>query len=156
MINISPQPIDFAGIFAGRCASVWDNHKTDGVNYIIQSPYKRLLIEIDEPQVSMIINKIITNAVQYTTKGYVLARYDYIADRLIITIEDTGCGIDKNTLSNIFGRFVTGASSGSGLGLSISHELVEYMGGRIDITSAEGKGTIVWFSIPCKMIEMER
>ena len=156
MINISPQPVDFASIFAGRCASVWDNHKIEGVNYMIQSPYKRLLIEIDEAHVSMIINKILTNSIQYTTKGYVLARYEYIADRLIVSVEDTGCGIKKEALGNIFGRFVTGANSGSGLGLSISHELVEYMGGKIDLTSTEGKGTTVWFWIPCKMIEMER
>ena len=156
MINISPQPVDFASIFAGRCASVWDNHKIEGVNYIIQSPYKQLVVEIDEPHVSMIINKILTNAIQYTTKGYVLARYDYIANRLIVSIEDTGCGINNEAISNIFGRFVTGANSGSGLGLSISHELVEHMGGKIELTSTEGKGTTVWFSIPCKMIEMER
>jgi signal transduction histidine kinase len=156
MINISPQPVDFSSIFAGRCASVWDNHKIEGVNYIIQSPYKRLLIEIDEAHVSMIINKILTNSIQHTTKGYVMARYDYIADRLIVSVEDTGCGIKKEALGNIFGRFVTGANSGSGLGLSISHELVEYMGGKIDLTSTEGKGTTVWFWIPCKMIEMER
>ena len=156
MINISPQPVDFASLFAGRCASVWDNHKIEGVNYMIQSPYKRLVIEIDEPHISMIINKILTNAIQYTTKGYVLARYDYIADRLIVSIEDTGCGINQEAIGNIFGRFVTGANSGSGLGLSISHELVNHMDGKIELTSTEGKGTTVWFSIPCKMIEMER
>ena len=156
MINISPQSVDFASLFAGRCASVWDNHKIEGVNYMIQSPYKRLVIEIDEPHISMIINKILTNAIQHTTKGYVLARYDYIADRLIVSIEDTGCGIKQEAIGNIFGRFVTGANSGSGLGLSISHELVNHMGGKIELTSTEGKGTTVWFSIPCEMIEMER
>lgn len=156
MITISPQPIDFASIFAGRCSSVWDNHKVDGVEYIAQSPYKRLVIEIDEPNVSIIINNILTNAIQHTTSGSVLARYDYIADRLLISVEDTGCGIKKEDLDHIFGRFVTGASNGVGLGLSICHELVESMGGKIEITSTEGKGTTVWFSIPCKMIELER
>ena len=156
MITISPQPIDFASIFAGRCTSVWDNHKKSGVDYIIQSPYKRLVIEIDEPQISLIINKIINNAIQYTTSGSVLARYEYIADRLLVSVEDTGCGINEKNLKTIFGRFVTGANNGAGLGLSICHELVEYMGGKIEITSTVDKGTTVWFSIPCKMIEMER
>lgn len=156
MITLSPQPVDFASIFAGRCSSVWDNHKQPGVEYIVQSPYNRLVVEIDEPNVSMIINKIITNAIQHTKSGSVLARYEYIADRLLVSVEDTGSGIKKENLENIFGRFVNGANNGAGLGLSICHELVHYMGGNIELTSTEGKGTTVWFSIPCKMVEMER
>ena len=156
MITLSPQPIDFASIFAGRCSSVWDNHKQPGVEYIVQSPYNRLVVEIDEPNVSMIINKIITNAIQHTKSGSVLARYEYIADRLLVSVEDTGSGIKKENLENIFGRFVTGANNGAGLGLSICHELVHYMGGTIELKSTEGKGTTVWFSIPCKLVEMER
>ena len=156
MITLSPQPVDFASIFAGRCSSVWDNHKQPGVEYIVQSPYNQLVVEIDEPNVSMIINKIITNAIQHTKSGSVLARYEYIADRLLVSVEDTGSGIKKENLENIFGRFVTGANNGAGLGLSICHELVHYMGGNIELTSTEGKGTTVWFSIPCKMVEMER
>ena len=119
MITLSPQPVDFASIFAGRCSSVWDNHKQPGVEYIVQSPYNRLVVEIDEPNVSMIINKIITNAIQHTKSGSVLARYEYIADRLLVSVEDTGSGIKKENLENIFGRFVTGANNGAGLGLSI-------------------------------------
>ena len=156
MITLSPQPVDFASIFAGRCTSIWDNHKLPGVEYKIQSPYKRLVIEIDEPNVSLIINKIITNAIQHTKSGCVLARYEYIADRLLVSVEDTGSGIKKENLENIFGRFVTGANNGAGLGLSICHELIQYMGGKIELTSTEGKGTTVWFSLPCKMLEMER
>ena len=156
MITLSPQPVDFASIFAGRCSSIWDNHKQPGVEYIVQSPYNQLVVEIDEPNVSMIINKIITNAIQHTKSGSVLARYEYIADRLLVSVEDTGSGIKKENLENIFGRFVTGANNGAGLGLSICHELVHYMGGTIELTSTEGKGTTVWFSIPCKMVEMER
>lgn len=156
MITLSPQPVDFASIFAGRCSSVWDNHKQPGVEYIVQSPYNQLVVEIDEPNVSMIINKIITNAIQHTKSGSVLARYEYIADRLLVSVEDTGSGIKKENLENIFGRFVTGANNGAGLGLSICHELVHYMGGTIELTSTEGKGTTVWFSIPCKLVEMER
>ena len=156
MITLTPQPVDFASIFGGRCSSVWDNHKKPGVEYIVQSPFKRLVVEIDEPNVSLIISKILANAIEHTTSGTVLARYEYIADRLLVSVEDTGCGIKKENLENIFGRFVTGANNGAGLGLSICHELVEYMGGKIEITSTEGKGTTVWFSIPCKMIEMDR
>ena len=156
MITLSPQPTDVASIFEGRCTSVWDNHKQPGVEYIAQNPFKRLVVEVDEPNLSLILNKILTNAIQHTTSGTVMAHYEFIADRLIVSVEDTGCGIKSEDITHIFDRFVTGANNGAGLGLSICHELVEYMGGKIEITSTEGKGTTVWFSIPCKMIEMER
>ena len=156
MITLSPQPIDLASIFEGRCSSVWDNARKPGVEYIAQNPFKRLIVEIDEPNISLILNKILTNAIQHTTQGSVLARYEFIADRLIVSVEDTGCGIKQEDIEHIFDRFVTGANNGAGLGLSICHELVEYMGGQIELKSTEGKGTIVWFSIPCKLIEMDR
>ena len=97
-----------------------------------------------------------TNAVQYTEKGSVNVRYDYLGDNLIVSVEDTGRGIPKSSLSNIFERFVTGANNGAGLGLSICHELIQRLGGTININSDEGKGTIVWFSIPCQALEIER
>jgi signal transduction histidine kinase len=126
------------------------------VDYIIKNPYKKLVIEIDEPNIAMILNKVITNAAQNTKKGSVLVRYDYIGDNLLVSVEDTGCGIAESAIEHIFERFVTGANTGAGLGLSICHELITYMGGEIQLKSMEGKGTTVWFTLPCKLIEMER
>ena len=156
MITINPQPIDFATIFESRCEVGWGNDKKPGVNYVVQSPYRRLVVAIDDSNLTIIIQKIIENAVQHTEHGTVLARYDYIGDRLIVSVEDTGSGIPEEKQKNIFDRFVTGGDQGAGLGLSICHELTRHMGGRIDLTSIEGKGTTVWFSIPCKATEIER
>lgn len=156
MITINPRTIDFASIFEGRCESIWAKDKYPGVNYITKNPYKRLIVEIDDNNLFIIIEKIITNAVQHTTTGTVLVRYDYIGDRMIISVEDTGSGIPSDAIEHIFERFVTGANSGAGLGLSICHELIEYMGGKIQLKSIEGKGTTVWLTIPCKVIEIER
>jgi signal transduction histidine kinase len=71
-------------------------------------------------------------------------------------VEDTGKGIPEAAIKHIFERFVTGANTGAGLGLSICHELINYMGGEIQLKSTEGKGTTVWFTLPCKLVEMER
>ncbi len=156
MITISPKPVDFATIFESRCEVGWSNGKKPGVNYVVQSPYRRLVVEIDDSNTAIIIQKIIENAVQHTTEGTVLARYDYIGDQLVVSIEDTGCGIPEEAQRNIFDRFVTGADQGAGLGLSICRELTRRMGGNIYLKSKEGKGTTVWFSIPCKATEIER
>ena len=103
------------------------------------------------------MEKILTNAVQHTETGTVLVHYDYLGDQLAVSVEDTGHGIPEDQIKHIFDRFVTDSStSGAGLGLSICQELIQHMGGKINLTSTVGKGTNVWFTIPCQLIEMER
>ena len=158
MITINQQPIDFASVFESRCDSAWMKDKKPGVNYIVKNPFRKLVVDIDEPNATIILEKALTNAVEHTTSGSVMVRYDYIGDQLIAAIDDTGSGIPENTLAHIFDRFVTGDGNNSkaGLGLSICHDLIEHMGGTINIKSTVGKGTSLWFSIPCRAIESDR
>ena len=156
MIEFKTRPADFTNLISQQCEVVWANTKKPDVEYTISSPFRKLMLDIDSSNVGIIIDKIVTNAVQYTDSGTVKVRYDYLGDNLIVSVEDTGRGIPKSSLSNIFERFVTGANNGAGLGLSICHELIQRLGGTININSDEGKGTIVWFSIPCQALEIER
>jgi PAS domain S-box-containing protein len=158
MITMKTHPSDIAGTFEAKCESIWGKIKKPGVNYIVKNPFRKLVVDIDEPNATIILEKALTNAVEHTTSGSVMVRYDYIGDQIIVAIDDTGSGIPKNTLANIFDRFVTGNGNNSkaGLGLSICHDLIEHMGGTINIKSTVGKGTSLWFSIPCRAIESDR
>ena len=158
MITMTTRTIDFAKTIETKCDTIWCKEKKPGVDYIVKNPFRKLVLDIDESNVDIILDKIITNAVEHTTKGSVLVRYDYIGDQLVIAIDDTGHGIPENLLTNIFDRFVTGDGNNSkaGLGLSICHALIEHLEGSINIKSTVGKGTNVWFSIPCKAIESDR
>ena len=157
MITINTQPADFASSIASRCESAWANEKKPGVNYIVKTPFKRLVLDIDMNNIGIVLEKIINNAVQHTTQGTVLVHYDYLGDHLSVSVEDTGHGISEDQIKHIFDRFVTeDVGNGAGLGLSICQELVRHMGGEIHLTSTAGRGTNVWFTIPCKLIEMER
>ena len=156
MIEFKPRPTDLALSIVQQCESIWSNMRKPGVNYTINSPFRKLVLDIDSTNLGIILDKIITNAVQYTYSGSVLVRYDYLGDRLIVAVEDTGKGIPESTVAHIFERFVTVANQGAGLGLSICYELIQCMQGTINIKSTEGKGTTVWFSIPCKALEIER
>jgi PAS domain S-box-containing protein len=158
MITMKPRPSDVAGTFEMKCESIWGKIKKPGVNYIVKNPFRKLVVDIDEPNATIILEKALTNAVEHTTSGSVMVRYDYIGDQIIAAIDDTGSGIPKNALAHIFERFVTGDGNNSkaGLGLSICHDLIEHMGGTINIKSTVGKGTSVWFSIPCRAIESDR
>ena len=148
MIEVKTTPVDFAAFFEGRCQSVWQNRQQPGVEYIVENPYEHLMLDIDLTNLGIIIDQIVTNAVQHTTSGHVHAHFDYNGEDLTVTIQDTGCGIPADQIDKIFDRFVTTDSGSSGLGLSISQEIIKLMGGRIRVKSEVGKGTIFWVILP--------
>ena len=156
MIEFKTRPVDFTNLISQQCEAAWTSMKKPDVEYSVSSPFRKLMLEIDSSNVGIIIDKIVTNAVQHTDSGSIKVRYDYLGDNLVVSVEDTGCGIPNSSLSHIFERFVTGANNGAGLGLSICNELIQRLGGTINIKSDEGKGTTVWFSIPCQALEIER
>ena len=156
MIEIKKQPTDFAAFFESRCETAWMNLKQKGVTYQADIPYDKLVIDVDAQHIGIIIDQIIANAAQHTTAGQVRARFDYTGEELVMAFLDTGCGIPTEKLNHIFERFTGSTSRGTGLGMPICHELTRQMGGKITIKSEEGKGTIVWVTIPCQCSEIER
>jgi two-component system sensor histidine kinase PilS (NtrC family) len=64
-------------------------------------------------------------------------------DQVTVRISDNGCGIPEDILPTVFDPFVTTKPHGTGLGLSIVHRIVESAGGRLDIESRPGEGTVV-------------
>ena len=154
MIEFKPEPVDFTDFFEGRCQSAWLHNQQPAVEYIVDKSYERLILDIDLNNMGVVIDQIVANAVQYTTSGYVRARFDYNGEDLTIAIQDTGCGIPVEQTERIFERFVTTDSNNSGLGLAICQEVVKLMGGRIRLKSEVGKGTIVWIIIPCSTSEV--
>ena len=155
MIEIKPEPIDFAAVFDSRCQTAYMEYQQPDVEYIVINPYHKLVVDIDSQNLCIMLDRIIANAAQHTRKGHVTMRYDYTGEDLVVTIGDTGEGIPEERLQSIYERFASG-SKGTGLGLSICHELAQQMNGRITIKSDVGVGTIVWVAIPCKCLEIER
>lgn len=156
MIEMEHHPIDFAQTFEGHCEMGWSHDKKEGVNYVVENHYNKLVVDIDDVNIGRIIEQIASNAAQHTSSGTVRARYDFINSKLMIAIEDTGCGISAEKLHHLYKRFATGEHRGTGLGLPISKELTEQLGGTIDISSTVDRGTTVWITIPCTGIEIER
>ena len=70
------------------------------------------------------------------------------ADGVDIVIADTGCGISPEDLSNIFDPYYTTKSSGTGLGLAIAHNIIEAIGGQIQVKSQPGQGTTFRITLP--------
>ncbi len=114
---------------------------------------------IDENKLKQILINLIGNAVKFTDHGgiAVRARVDKLNDisKLIVEIQDSGSGISENEIENLFKHFVqttTGINkgSGTGLGLALSKELINIMGGDITVKSELGKGTIFTFNVDLK------
>jgi two-component system sensor histidine kinase HydH len=76
---------------------------------------------------------------------------DISEDKIIITISDTGCGIKKEDISNIFDPYFTTKSSGTGLGLAIVHSIIKAHKGNINVESKPGKGTVFTISLPIRI-----
>jgi len=157
MVEYNRSPVDFACTFEGHCQMGWATGIKPGVRYIVDNPYEHLVVDIDDSNVGRIIEQTCENAARFTDKGYVRVRYDYIGDRLLVTIEDTGSGIDAEKQKRLFDRFSTPLGENStGLGLPICKELAQQMGGSIYVNSAPGRGTTIWLVIPCQATQVEK
>ncbi len=149
MIESKKSPVDFAAFFESRCKTVWQECQQPGVDYIVDTPYDHIMLDVDLSNLGIVIDQVVANAVQHTTSGYVRAHFDYNGEDLTVAIQNTGSGIPVDLQEKIFERFVTTDCGSSGLGLPICQEVVKLMGGRIHLKSEVGKGTIFWIIIPC-------
>ena len=156
MIEFNKQPTDFTVLLEEQCRQGWNPYRKEGVSYIIDSTIQQLVVNIDASNLGLVIQELAENAAQHTEKGTVRVRFDYIGKRLSFFIEDTGCGIERPILRNIFQRFVSDTHSGGGLGLPICKELIDRMNGTIEIDSEPGEGTTVWVNIPCQATSIIR
>lgn len=116
---------------------------------------KDLWVEIDTDKFTQVIDNIMNNAIKYSPDGGVItARLLETHNHVIMSISDQGLGIPRKDLSHIFDRFfrVDKARSrkqgGTGLGLAVSKEVVNMLGGQIWVDSVEGKGSTFYISLP--------
>ena len=121
-------------------------------------PYKLFGSKI---HIKQIINNLLSNAIKYTDSGKINFNVKCINKKnicnLIISVQDTGRGIKKEDIEKLFNRFErlgaekSSTIEGTGLGLAITKNLVEMMGGKINVQSSYGKGTLFIVQIPQKI-----
>ena len=109
----------------------------------------------DREKLDIILSNLLSNAIKFTPAGgTVTIETLHADDRAWIAVSDSGIGIKETDYNRIFERFiqVDGSSSrefsGTGLGLSLTKELVELHGGQILVKSEPGKGSRFWFDLP--------
>lgn len=106
----------------------------------------------DAFRIKQIVNNLVGNAIKYTDEGKVTVSTAYMSGKLTIGVADTGCGMTPEEQQRVFNAFtrLPGAQckEGVGLGLSIAREIVERLGGSINLVSRKGEGSKFTVVIP--------
>jgi CheY-like chemotaxis protein len=142
--------------------------KQKNLNFIFSHFIKKsLFVNLDKTKFSQAIINVLDNSIKFTEKGFIQFSINLIEETeskisVLIKIKDTGIGIKKEFYEKLFvpfeqeEKYMTRKFGGTGLGLPISKELIEYMGGKIYFESEEGKGTTFFIEISfekCSSIE---
>ncbi len=111
-------------------------------------------IRVDANRIRRVFKNIIENAIQAMPKGGKLIIHTRRSGNFIeITFRDTGVGISEEDMKKLFTPFFTTKAKGMGIGLTICKKFVEEHGGKIDVQSKKGEGTVFTVKLPVKQVE---
>jgi signal transduction histidine kinase len=140
-----------------------DDHKSQIDNKDIKLIYEGssnsddnniIIVQADKYRLNQVISNLISNSIKFTNKSgtiFINTKREKDNNAIIISIKDTGIGIDPEVMPRLFTRFASKSFQGTGLGLYISKSIIEAHGGRIWATNnTDGKGAIFAFSLPLK------
>ncbi|MFA5263542.1 MAG: ATP-binding protein [Opitutaceae bacterium] len=165
-IALEKHPFDLAGIVTNTVTLMARQAAEKSVRLDVTiAPGLARTFEGDSYRLRQVLLNLVSNAVKFSLpEGQVqiaITAPSAGADPMPILFEvrDTGIGMDESTTKRIFERFAQADSSttrrygGTGLGLAISSRIVQMMGGHLDVTSALGKGSAFFFTIPLRPVE---
>jgi signal transduction histidine kinase len=122
---------------------------------LLFSPSKQdIVVEADRSRLTQVISNLLSNALKFTKEGTISISTEKKESRVIVSVKDTGTGIDSEILPRLFSKFSAKSFEGTGLGLFISKNIVETHGGKIwaennDDDDAYGeKGATFYFMLP--------
>lgn len=123
------------------------------VKFIQNSPVKDCSVFLDRSRLKQVWMNFLTNAVKYTSSGYIKMGYLIEGKGIRIYVEDSGIGIPKELHGKVFERFqkFNDFVQGTGLGLAISKAIAEAAGGKVGFSSEAGVGSTFWAWFPCEV-----
>jgi signal transduction histidine kinase len=109
-----------------------------------------IFIKADKNRINQVISNLLSNAIKFTDEGTVSITAVQNTNEIVVSITDTGPGIDSEILPRLFTKFTTKSRTGTGLGLFISKSIIDAYGGKIwgKNNYPEGKGATFGFSLP--------
>jgi signal transduction histidine kinase len=151
-IVLEQAPLDLGSLVRDVSEMMSVRAQEKGLRLLVEqsSQFPRFILG-DEPRLRQILINLVGNAIKFTRQGGVTVRFgirNNAADHLLIKVEveDTGIGIAPQDQARLFEPFVQvgehGVNKGTGLGLTITRQFVQLMGGTITLESAPGKGSL--------------
>ncbi len=131
--------------------SLWQDK---GIDFYIELSPEASSLYIDRVRLKQVLINLVSNAVKFTEQGSVRIHVQTAEDMIVLSVADTGIGIQKEDLDYIFEAFRqadgsnTRAYGGTGLGLNISKNFIELMGGHIEVSSVYGQGSCFSIYLP--------
>ncbi len=158
-LALHPRQSDVIPYVKYLCESFHSYAQENQINLVVYAEIDHLVMDFDSKKLETIILNLLSNAIKFTQPGekiIVHLNQSLISNNefLIIKVKDTGIGISEENLIKIFNRFYqidissTKHSEGTGIGLSLTKELVELMHGTINVKSTLGKGSEFTVHIP--------
>ncbi len=134
-----------------------------GLDFMVRiEPGVAAALEGDTARLRQVLMNLLNNAFKFTTEGTISLRMEAApAGGIRFLVRDTGCGIPEESREALFKPFSQVDSSisrrygGSGLGLAICERLISSMGGRIQMESHAGLGSLFWFEVPLPAVPLE-
>lgn len=114
-------------------------------------PGEKSIVSVDKLRIGQVVSNLLSNAAKFTAEGSVALNVSKIEEtcQVMVTLRDTGSGIDDDFLPRLFTKFATTSEKGTGLGLFISKSVIEAHGGRMWAhNNPEERGATFGFSIP--------
>ena len=152
--DLYPQKIQLPAFLREIADLLEPQARAKGIGLVLElAPDLPQEVVLDREKVSRVLINLLSNAVKNTEQGRVVLQAAPWQDSITFEVEDTGCGIPAHLVAAAFEPFRqirTGGEPGrgTGLGLPISKQLVELMGGDVLFDSREGEGTRVAFTLP--------
>lgn len=147
--------VDIVYLIEEAVLSMKDYIERNGIELIIDPEIEEKLIECDENEIEKCIINLVANAVKFTPEGgKIEVKIEDFNEYLVISVKDTGVGIDPKYHDAIFNRFgqayneISEEHGGSGLGLTLTNQLVKLHGGEIKLESEVGKGSTFSIILP--------
>jgi len=152
-IECKPVAMDLAKLTEDIIKEISIQAKQKNLELVYQKP-EIPQVKADPDRTRQVLVNLIGNAIKYTEKGSVTVSLQEKDKEIICSVKDTGLGISKEGQKQLFQKFSrvktdkTRAITGTGLGLWITKQIVEMMGGKIWVESVEGKGSTFSFTLP--------
>lgn len=156
-IVLERQPLKIQSIVTGVAAMLNFITERKPITLDIQIPDTLPSVMADEKRLVQIVHNLLHNALKYTVEGTIIVsaevQGDQHGDQILVSVRDTGIGMNEELQRRIFLPYEQGGSGsegeqGIGLGLSICKQLIELHGGMLYVESEPGKGSVFTFNLP--------